>query len=350
MTTDDVTERRRAGPSSHLANERRQGGPGLSAFVVTAVAALVLLAAALALEIVHQYVEWPLGAGDWEIAEIIALASSICAFGIFSLGTWRRLVRVTTERERAERAVRLANQELRERTAELRSVNAQLQGELAQHNRAEEELRESEARFRSIFESSPIAMAIGNAQGTLVRVNRAAEQMLGYTLREMESMVYTDLTHPDDVEESVRLTGELMEGKRDHFRMEKRYYRKDGCLVWGNAVASAFRDRKGEIGYVILVEDITARKRVEEQLQRAREELEGKVERQLLTRNPHGLTFRELTVLHKVAAGRSDKEIGLELGISPLTASKHLSNILGKMSVTSRTEASVRAVKEGLMD
>ncbi len=96
--------------------------------------------------------------------------------------------------------------------------------------------------------------------------------------------------------------------------------------------------------------DISERKRMEEALQKAREELEGRVERQMLGRNQYRLTFRELTVLHLVAAGKSDKEIGLELGISPLTASKHVSNILAKMSVASRTEASVRAVKEGLLD
>ncbi len=96
--------------------------------------------------------------------------------------------------------------------------------------------------------------------------------------------------------------------------------------------------------------DISDRKRMEEALQKAREELEGRVERQMLRRNSYGLTFRELTVLHLVGAGRSDKEIGLELGISPLTAHKHLSNIRAKMSVASRTEASVRAVKEGLLE
>jgi DNA-binding CsgD family transcriptional regulator len=92
------------------------------------------------------------------------------------------------------------------------------------------------------------------------------------------------------------------------------------------------------------------RKRMEEELQKTREELEGKVERQILRRNQYRLTLRELTVLHLVGAGRSDKEIGLELGISPLTASKHVSNIFAKMNVASRTEASVRAVKEGLLE
>jgi DNA-binding NarL/FixJ family response regulator len=57
-----------------------------------------------------------------------------------------------------------------------------------------------------------------------------------------------------------------------------------------------------------------------------------------------------LTVLHLVAAGESDKEIGATLGISTLTASKHLANILRKMGAASRTEAGVRAVREGLLD
>lgn len=64
----------------------------------------------------------------------------------------------------------------------------------------------------------------------------------------------------------------------------------------------------------------------------------------------YGLTFREFTVLHHVAAGRSDKEIGLELGISPLTVGKHVANILSKMEAVSRTEAGVRAEREGLLD
>ncbi len=222
--------------------------------------------------------------------------------------------------------------------------------DITERKRTEEALRESEERFRSVFELAPVAMAIGDAEGRPVQINGALREMLGFTEREIKSMVYTDFTHPDDVEESVRLTRELLAGKRDYFRMEKRYYRKDGRLVWASVVASEFRHTEGKRRYVAMIEDITDRKRAEEALQVAREELEGKVEHQILRRNPYRLTFRELTVLHLVGAGRSDKQIGLELGISPLTASKHLSNILAKMSVASRTEASVRAVKEGLLD
>ncbi len=95
---------------------------------------------------------------------------------------------------------------------------------------------------------------------------------------------------------------------------------------------------------------MSERRRAEEALLVPREELEGRVEHQMLRRNPYGLTFRELTVLHLVADGKSGREIGVTLVISYLTAQKHISNILTKMGASSRTEASVRAVREGLFD
>ncbi len=98
-----------------------------------------------------------------------------------------------------------------------------------------------------------------------------------------------------------------------------------------------------------IVRDVTERKRAEQALEKAREELERKVERKLNGGGAYGLTFRELTVIHLVAEGKSDKEIGQELGISPRTANKHLQNILGKMDAGSRTEVGVRAIKEGLV-
>ncbi|MCH6556313.1 MAG: response regulator transcription factor [Chloroflexi bacterium] len=62
------------------------------------------------------------------------------------------------------------------------------------------------------------------------------------------------------------------------------------------------------------------------------------------------MTFRELTVLHLVAAGKSDKQIGLKLDISHFTAQKDTSNILAKKGAGSRTEAASRALREGLLD
>jgi DNA-binding NarL/FixJ family response regulator len=82
---------------------------------------------------------------------------------------------------------------------------------------------------------------------------------------------------------------------------------------------------------------------------RLRDELDVKVEGNLRLRNPYGLTYRELAVLHLVAEGSADKQIAEALGISIYTANKHVGNILGKMNAASRTEAGVRALREGLL-
>ena len=84
--------------------------------------------------------------------------------------------------------------------------------------------------------------------------------------------------------------------------------------------------------------------------ERSKEELEGKAERRILRANPYNLTFREFTVLELVARGLTDKQIALDLSISLNTVGKHVSNILGKMHVGSRTEASVHAVQQHLLD
>jgi PAS domain S-box-containing protein len=101
---------------------------------------------------------------------------------------------------------------------------------------------------------------------------------------------------------------------------------------------------------VWLALDITARKGAERALVELREELERKAERSVGRGNDHGLTFRELTVLQLVVAGKSDKQIGLTLGISERTVDTHVANILSKMQVVSRTAAAAQALREGLVE
>ena len=95
--------------------------------------------------------------------------------------------------------------------------------------------------------------------------------------------------------------------------------------------------------------NITKHKQLEEAFQRSRDDLESRVAADLVRGNDYGLTFRELTVLHLVAAGQADKEIASELGITSHTASRHVKNILRKMNAASRTDAGVRAVREELI-
>jgi DNA-binding NarL/FixJ family response regulator len=141
------------------------------------------------------------------------------------------------------------------------------------------------------------------------------------------------------------------EGPSRWWTLELEHTCKDGSTVWLETTATVLCDEQGRVVQVLgASRDISERKRAEEALQEAREELESRVERRMRRGNAYGLTFRELTVLHLVVAGKSDKEIAATLGISTLTASKHLANILHRMGAASRTEAGVRAIREGLLD
>ena len=98
------------------------------------------------------------------------------------------------------------------------------------------------------------------------------------------------------------------------------------------------------------VRDLTERRRWEEELQQAREDLESKVEGRMEKGGTYGLSFRELTVLHLVSRGKADKEIAVALGISSQTVNKHVARILHKMAASSRTEAGVRAIKDRIVE
>lgn len=217
---------------------------------------------------------------------------------------------------------------------------------------AETSRRESEERYRDLHENAPVAYFAVGLDGRISRANRCAAKLLGYDVDTLIGLpvfeVYADT--PAGKEKAKAIFERFRAGQDTHDE-EVEFRRADGTTVTVSKTVRVIRDSGGEI-----VEsrswamDITERKRMEEQLQAAREEPEAKVERQMQRPNPYRLTFRELTVLYLVADGRSDKEIGLELVISPLTAQKHLSNILTKMDAASRTEAGVRAVREGLLD
>lgn len=124
----------------------------------------------------------------------------------------------------------------------------------------------------------------------------------------------------------------------------------DGSIHWISDRAQVIRDDEGRpVRFHGAITDITERKRLEKELRRAREELEGRVERQMMNGNPYGLTFRELTVLSHVTDGVTDKEIGARLDISTFTVHKHVAKIRKKMGASSRTEVGTRVLREGLV-
>jgi two-component system sensor histidine kinase/response regulator len=128
-------------------------------------------------------------------------------------------------------------------------------------------LRESEARFRGIFESSNTGISFGDREGNLLYTNKAFQELVRYSGQELIGMNIAQLTHPDFVETERTLLSELLQDERDQYRMENQYITKDNCCIWIDAAVSVIRDEHRKPLYFIgVVNEITERKRMEEAL------------------------------------------------------------------------------------
>jgi PAS domain S-box-containing protein len=131
------------------------------------------------------------------------------------------------------------------------------------------EKREMEERIATIFVRSPVGISIASQEGKIIHSNPAMQKMLGYSGDELHRK-FKEITHPDDVAENLRLFREMVQGKREAYFMEKRYIRKDGTIVWANLSVTAIRDPDGKFKYnFAIVEDISERKMLEDQLRHA---------------------------------------------------------------------------------
>jgi PAS domain S-box-containing protein len=134
----------------------------------------------------------------------------------------------------------------------------------------EEALRESERNFRAIFEEASIGLAYVDANFQLRKVNRALCEFLGYTAEELQNKTFVDITHPEDIDADAAQASQGFRGEINNYRMEKRYLRKNGEIVWGHLTVTMLRDPDGKLHSAIgMVENITGRKSAEEQLRQA---------------------------------------------------------------------------------
>ncbi len=137
-----------------------------------------------------------------------------------------------------------------------------------------EALRDSEARFRAIFENAAVGIARVAPDGHWLEVNQRLCDIVGYTREELMTKTFSDITHPDDLDADWNHARRLLAGEIENYSMEKRYYRKDGSVVWGNLTVSLVRKADGSPDYFVsVIEDISARKRAEEKLREREERL-----------------------------------------------------------------------------
>jgi PAS domain S-box-containing protein len=142
--------------------------------------------------------------------------------------------------------------------------------DISRLKQAEDELKEREALFRSVFEQDAVAMAIVAPDHQFLQINRRFCEFFGYDEADLKSLTFRELTYPDDLANSAAALVHLAQGDISNISMEKRYVRQDGTVVWSNTTVAAVRDQAGNLLYNhALLEDITERKRLEIELQQS---------------------------------------------------------------------------------
>jgi two-component system cell cycle sensor histidine kinase/response regulator CckA len=133
-------------------------------------------------------------------------------------------------------------------------------------------LRESEERFRAMFESAAVGSALVDLRGKIVASNRELEELLGYGKEELARKTADSLLHPEDAERDRRLFAELVSGEREAYQVESRYVANDGTVVWGQVAVALVRDAAEKPHFAIsMVQDVSERKQAEEALRQSEE-------------------------------------------------------------------------------
>src|ERR1700756_150092 len=117
--------------------------------------------------------------------------------------------------------------------------------------------------FHVVFNASPIGIAVENLEGEPLFVNPAFCAFLGFSEQELRSKHCVDFSPPEDAQKDWALFQQLRTGSIDHYQLEKRYFRRNGSLVWGNLSVSLLKGHSSPL-ILAMVEDITDKKRAEE--------------------------------------------------------------------------------------
>lgn len=258
---------------------------GLGALTAT----LCLWQAMVAVEQAHLDRLARLSGLSWERAsrELSPLPAAVVPYavlvtGLALAGLLTLAVHLALTAQRRARAAEAVQAELRRSEEALRRAHDELEARVRQRTaeleRAGEEMREREEMFRRLFEDSPFGTAIVGLDYKYIRVNRALCEMLGYREDELAGMALEEVTHPDDRQSDLWLAERLLRGEIPGFKIEKRYLRKDGEALWTQLTRTLIRKPDGAPLHMLgMIENISGRKRREQEIRRLNQELEQRV-------------------------------------------------------------------------
>ncbi len=208
----------------------------------------------------------------------------------------------------------------------------------------EESLRESEERFRSTFEQAAVGIAHIGLDGRFLRLNRKFSEIAGYPQAELLKKTFMEISFPDEFPADLDQTGRLLRGEIDHFQMEKRYRHGDGHLIWVHLTRALQRNPDGTPRfYITVIEDISARKAMEDELVVAREKAEdaNRAKSEFLANMSHELRTPMTVILGSLELLQSNQDLPERSHLLDMTdnAAHRLLGIIDDLLDISKIEA-----------
>ncbi|MDT0678213.1 PAS domain S-box protein [Autumnicola musiva] len=166
--------------------------------------------------------------------------------------------------------------------------------DITSRKQTEEKLRISEEAFRGNFENAAVGMAILDTKGRWLEVNKTLCDLIGYSEEEFKQLDFQEITHPEDLYSDLQLREELLNSKRAHYQWEKRYFHRNGNILYVMLSVSLVRDKnENPLYFISQIIDVTGKKVAERKLKEAIAQLEGILEAStqvsVISTNPGGI-------------------------------------------------------------